>query len=162
MLRQHMHRVGVLPFKLKNNDIVMLVVSSQTRSRWILPKGRLKKGESHEDGCHREAFEEAGIKGIVFSDYPITLPVTRKTDEGMEKIPVTYYPMFVEDTSDKWPERRDRERKWVRMKEAKNVIPGRDMLDVVKRFDKLLPWIKQAVEQAQATDKKERKLKLVK
>jgi len=121
-----MHRVGVLPFKQKNNEIVMLFVSS----------------------------------GTILSDFPITLPITRQTDDGLEKIPVTYYPMLVDELADKWPEKGDRKRNWVRMKEAKNVVPGRDMLDVVKRFDKLLPWVKDEI--AKLDSKKENKLKLVK
>lgn len=38
-----MHRVGVLPFDVTEQDIAMLFITSKTRGRWIPPKGRAKK-----------------------------------------------------------------------------------------------------------------------
>ena len=55
-----MHRVGIIPFETKKKAIAILFVTSQTRGRWILPKGLAKKNETHADTCRREGFEEAG------------------------------------------------------------------------------------------------------
>ena len=57
-----MQRIGSIPFDVKEDQIALLFVTSQTRGRWILPKGLPKKGETHRQTCEREGFEEAGIR----------------------------------------------------------------------------------------------------
>ena len=73
-----MHRVGIIPFNTKKDMMALLFVTSQTRGRWILPKGLPKKGESHAETCHRGGFEEAGVRGVVLEDYPITVSISSK------------------------------------------------------------------------------------
>ena len=51
-----MHKIGSVPFKVYENKVAVLFVTSQARGRWILPKGTLNDGESHEDACYRETF----------------------------------------------------------------------------------------------------------
>ena len=48
-----MYRIGIIPFEVNDNAIAMLFVTSQTRGRWILPKGKRKVGESHAETCLR-------------------------------------------------------------------------------------------------------------
>ena len=54
------YKVGAIPFDVKGEDIAVLFVTSVRRGRWILPKCDLQVRESHEKGCSRSAFEEAG------------------------------------------------------------------------------------------------------
>ena len=57
------HRVGAIPFDIREDRMAILFVTSQRRGRWILPKGLIKPKESYKQCCKREAFEEAGIRG---------------------------------------------------------------------------------------------------
>ena len=156
-----MHRIGVMPFRLNSKDeFELLFVTSQTRKRWILPKGNAKSGESPEDVCHREAFEEAGIKGVVLSNFPLTSVVGRLTEDGIERIPVTYYPMLVQEEADKWPEVNDRRRRWVSYSKLKKYVRDDDVRKIVRNFEELTPWIKEVVEGL--SKKQLAKLKLVK
>ena len=36
------HKVGAIPFDIRNDRIAILFVTSQQRGRWILPKGELQ------------------------------------------------------------------------------------------------------------------------
>lgn len=137
-----MHRIGVLPFDIFENEMAMLFITSKTRGRWIPPKGRAKDGETHEDVCHREAFEEAGISGAVLSDFPITVVISRTKGGSTEQIPVTYYPFLVEAQSDAWPEKEERERHWVTMNEAQKIADRKDFHNLLAQFEELIPWIK--------------------
>ena len=65
---------------IEDGDVKLLMVTSLTRGRWVFPKGTLKKGEGKLKGCRREAFEEAGIKGKILSDLPITALLSQKTN----------------------------------------------------------------------------------
>ena len=140
------HRVGIIPFDIRDQSIAILFVTSQTRGRWVLPKGKQEGNESHIDTCHREGFEEAGVKGIVLPDYPFTIPVTKKLDTGMGKVPVTYYPLFVTEQAEDWPEKKRRQRHWALIEDAPRVAYREDLLPLVKHFDDLRSWIIEAAE----------------
>ena len=142
-----MKKVGVIPFQTQDDAVAILFVTSQTRGRWILPKGTMEQGETFIDTCHREGFEEAGVKGVVLEDYPITVVVGKQTDKGLDQVPVTYYPYLVETQEDEWPEMERRQRHWALIKDAPKIAYREDfrgLLDVVKD---LRPWLKTAAEQ---------------
>lgn len=142
-----MHRIGVIPFAIKENEMALLFVTSQTRGRWILPKGLAKKGESHVETCHREGFEEGGVRGVVLEDYPITVVISKQTDDGKQQIPVTYYPYFVTEQEDEWPDKERRERHWALLEDATKVLYREDFLALIRQFEALRPWISQAAKQ---------------
>ena len=139
-----MHRVGIIPFDIRDMAVALLFVTSQTRGRWILPKGKQKPGETHAETCHREGFEEAGVRGIVLEDFPITVIVTKQTETGKREIPVTYYPFLVTEQADDWPEMKIRQRHWALVEDAPRVAYREDFLSLIKQFDALKPWIREA------------------
>ena len=144
MRSRSMHRIGIVPFDIKNQLTALLFVTSMTRGRWILPKGLAKSKESHSDTCHREGFEEAGVRGEVMQDYPITVLITKTTNSGMQRIPVTYYPYLVTKQEDKWPEADRRQRHWTLIQDAAKVAYRDDFLGLIKQFQALEPWIREA------------------
>jgi len=139
-----MHRIGTIPFDIEDDFIALLFVTSQTRGRWILPKGMAKDGETHIETCKREGFEEAGIKGIVLEDFPVTVSINKQTDDGKKAVPVTYYPMLVTEQVDEWPEQDKRERHWALMADAPKVTYREDYLGLIKQFETLAPWVREA------------------
>ena len=139
-----MHRIGIVPFDIKDDAIALLFVTSQTRGRWILPKGAVESGENHIEACHREGFEEAGIEGVVLEDFPITLPINKQTDDGKKAVPVTYYPLLVQSQVDDWPEKEQRERHWALLSDATKVTYREDYQGLISLFSSLTPWIKEA------------------
>ncbi len=144
---ENMHRVGIIPFETLDNALALLFVTSQTRGRWIFPKGKAKKNEAHPDTCHREGFEEAGVRGIVLEDYPLTAVIGKQVPGGVEKIPVTYYPYLVSQQEEEWPEKERRQRHWALIEDAAKVVYRDDLLAVIRQFETLRPWIKEAAEQ---------------
>lgn len=143
--RKKDHRVGIIPFAVRGDLVAVLFVTSHTRGRWILPKGRSKKGETDNDASLREAFEEAGIKGKVLTDFPMTVMIEKSVPDGKtERVPVTYYPMYVRKQVDEFPEMDSRERHWALLDDAPRVAYHDDYLEVIKQFKRLAPKIKQA------------------
>ena len=142
-----MHRIGIIPFAIKGNQMALLFVTSQTRGRWILPKGLARNGESHVETCHREGFEEGGVRGVVLEDFPITVVITKQTEEGKQQNPVTYYPFLVTEQEDEWPDKESRERHWALLEDATKVLYREDFLALIRQFKELRPWISQAAEQ---------------
>lgn len=142
-----MHRVGIIPFDVRDNAVALMFVTSQTRGRWILPKGKIKSGETHIEACHREAFEEAGVRGIVLEDFTSTVVIGKQTPRGVEKVPVTYYPYLVTRQEDDWPEKERRQRHWALIQDSERVVHREDYLALVRQFEALRKWITKAAMQ---------------
>lgn len=142
-----MDKIGIIPFDTQNDAVAVLFVTSQTRGRWILPKGGRQDGETAVETCHREGFEEAGVRGIVLEQYPITVVVGKQTDSGLEQLPVTYYPYLVQSQEDEWPEKERRQRHWALIDDAPNVAYREDFAGLIEVIKDLKPWLKTAAEQ---------------
>ncbi len=146
-----MHRIGIIPFEIQDEAIALMFVTSQTRGRWILPKGRQKQGESHVDTCHREGFEEAGVRGVVLEDFPFTVKIGKSTGVGRVKsVPVTYYPYLVLQQEDEWPEKHVRERHWALIEDVHRVAYREDYLVLVRQFQDLRKWITKAARECKS------------
>lgn len=152
-----MRRIGIIPFDMRDDAIALLFVTSNTRGRWVLPKGRPRKNESDQDTCHREGFEEAGVKGVALTDFPITKAISRQTENGLEPLPVIYYPYLVTEQFDEWPEKESRERHWSLIEDAPKLVFRKDFLAVLEIFSELRPWIKEAAESHRPKPKGKRK-----
>ncbi len=136
-----MHRVGIIPFDFKDDAVAILFVTSRSRGRWILPKGKMRQNESQYEACHREGFEEAGVKGVLLSDFPSTVIIGKQGWAGLQRVPVTYYPLLVQQQFDAWPEQPNRQRHWALIEDAPKVAFRDDYLAVVRQFQDLKPWV---------------------
>lgn len=141
-----MEKVGIIPFQIQGNKLAVLFVTSQTRGRWILPKGNVKKKETPIETCHREGFEESGVKGEVLDQYPITVVVGRQTDDGLVHVPVTYYPFLVTSQHDDFPEKNQRVRHWALIDDAPKVAYREDFSVLIQIIKDLKPWLIEAGE----------------
>lgn len=135
------HRVGAIPFDIRGGRMAILLVTSQRRGRWILPKGLLKPKESHKQCCKREAFEEAGVSGKFLRHYPITASIGKATGGSISHAPVTYYPLLVTDQADSWPEDAKRQRHWALLEDASQVTDRDDLRQLIRQFESIQQWV---------------------
>ena len=56
---------GVIPYKIENNELKVLLITSRKGKKWKIPKGIVEPALSPSDSAAKEAFEEAGILGKV-------------------------------------------------------------------------------------------------
>lgn len=135
-----LHKIGSIPFKVFNNKVAVLFVTSQARGRWILPKGELLDSESHEQACYRETYNECGAKGYMMKNFPITKPITKLTSNGLISNSVTFYPLVVEEQDSNWPDQNKRQRHWALLKDVNKVASREDYIYVLEDFKNLKPW----------------------
>ena len=133
-------KVGVIPFKTDGDSVSILLITSSRSGRPVFPKGNLEEGESFKKGGKREAFEEAGIKGKILDDFPMTCTINNQTD-SRNKSPVRFYPMLVTKIHKKWPEDDIRKRTWMPLNLALSKIKDDDIAKVIRQFHDLKPWI---------------------
>jgi len=74
---------AALPYRLmgKSRTEVMLVTSLGTR-RWIIPKGWPQKGRAPHHSAAREAFEEAGVEGVIHRRSVGSFPYQKRLKNG--------------------------------------------------------------------------------
>ena len=113
---------------------VLLVTSSE--GRWILPKGWPMDGCTPAATAAQEAWEEAGIRGVVseaclgFYSYTKTLP-----EGGTIPCIAAIFPLEVQDLADDFPEAGRRRRKWFTPAKAASRISEPDLKKILRNFD---------------------------
>jgi 8-oxo-dGTP pyrophosphatase MutT (NUDIX family) len=121
---------AVLPYRIRDNNYEILLITSLHKKRWIIPKGIIEKGLSARQSALKEAFEEAGIKGIL-QPYPLGNFSYEKWG-GICRVSV--YPCEVMQESDEWPEMNVRERRWFSIQDVTKKIDNEDLLKLIKKF----------------------------
>jgi 8-oxo-dGTP pyrophosphatase MutT (NUDIX family) len=112
----------------------MLVTSRETR-RWIIPKGWPHKGKAPHHSAAREAFEEAGVVGTI-SRRPVgSFPYEKRLKNGEVLVcEVRVFPLKVSSQRKQWPEKRDRNVKWVSAKEAADTVQEPMLSTIIRRL----------------------------
>ena len=103
------------------------LITSSSGKRWLVPKGNLQRGCDLRETAAREAWEEAGIIGRVTS---LPLGHYEFTKMGMRH-EVVVFRMHVSTVKRDWPERRRRQREWLRPHEAAERISHASLRELV-------------------------------
>jgi 8-oxo-dGTP pyrophosphatase MutT (NUDIX family) len=115
---------AALPYRLngKTRTEIMLVTSRETQ-RWIIPKGWPQKGKAPHDSAAREAFEEAGVVGAVGKRSVGSFPYQKRLKNGVVMMcEVHVFPLRVRRQSKQWPEKEQRDVKWLSHKDAAETV----------------------------------------
>jgi len=107
-------QLAVIPFIMHQGQPLILMVTSRETRRWIVPKGWQEKKVRDRDQARREAFEEAGVIGVI-SDKPIGgYRYDKRLKSGQIKaVDVAVYSLEACELLDEWPEMDERERRWM-------------------------------------------------
>jgi 8-oxo-dGTP pyrophosphatase MutT (NUDIX family) len=112
----------------------MLVTSRETR-RWIIPKGWPQKGKPPHRCAAQEAFEEAGVVGLVGRRAVGSFPYEKRLkDGGVVVCEVHVFPLKVTGRSKQWPERRQREVRWLSVEEAAETVQEPMLRAIIRRL----------------------------
>lgn len=125
---------GALPYAIRDNRVVFLLVTSRRTGRWIFPKGSIEAGMTPWDSAAKEAMEEAGVVGEVSSNIVGTY---RNSDKGMP-VDIDLYPLRVDDQMDTWQEMDQRLRHWALPAEAKRLLADRSLARAVEALHRQL------------------------
>jgi 8-oxo-dGTP pyrophosphatase MutT (NUDIX family) len=114
-------QVGALPIRrTKRGETQVLLVTTRGKNRsWIIPKGCRSKRLCDKHAAAREAREEGGVVGHIRSQ-PIGVFTHRKRNGQANKIKVFQLDVGREERN--WPEKKQRERRWVRPRQAKRLV----------------------------------------
>jgi 8-oxo-dGTP pyrophosphatase MutT (NUDIX family) len=68
MIETYIEQSGVIPYRLEQGKIEILLVSSRKKKRWVIPKGIVEPDLTPQDSAAKEALEEGGILGEVLPE----------------------------------------------------------------------------------------------
>ncbi|PKI54216.1 nudix hydrolase 13, mitochondrial-like isoform X1 [Punica granatum] len=143
---------GCIPYRLtKDNDyqrgsienrVEVLMVSSPNRDDLVFPKGGWEDDETVEEAACREAQEEAGVRGVL-NETPLGVWEFRSKSRqdvcSLEGGCRGYmFALEVTEELEAWPERENRCRRWVNVKEAFELCRYQWMCQALERFLRVL------------------------
>jgi 8-oxo-dGTP pyrophosphatase MutT (NUDIX family) len=105
------------------------MVTSSSGRRWVLPKGQIDEGFTAGESALLEAWEEAGLLGVLTQE-PVGTYHYEK--EGKEFLVTVFY-LTVTDAKEVWPERFLRRREWVDPDEAIERIEEEGLKTLVRQ-----------------------------
>ena len=126
---------AALCYRIKDDKLQFCIVTSRRSKRWIVPKGWPIHGETPMDAAATEAFEEAGVRGKIYPR-PIGVFSYYKV-RSQDELPcmAVVYPLKVKKILKRWPEDRERERKWVSRKKAAQMVDNPELSVIIQTFN---------------------------
>ncbi|MEG3936634.1 MULTISPECIES: NUDIX hydrolase [Microcoleaceae] len=105
---------GVIPYRIQDGKIEVMLITSSTGKRWVIPKGLIEPDMTPQDSAAKEAWEEAGLLGKVLPD----LLGTYKYQKSGHTCHVEVFLLPVQTILENWPEASKRKRQWVSIPKA--------------------------------------------
>jgi phosphohistidine phosphatase len=126
---------SVIPYRIRDDRVEIMVVMSSKRKHWVLPKGISEPALSLQASAAKEALEEAGIEGEV-AEQPIGVYTYQKW--GAE-CSVHVFPMRVtRELSEKEWEENHRGREWLAAKQAMKRVKQAELKPMIQALAKQL------------------------
>jgi len=124
ILRRPAHlQAAALCVRRKGKRQEVLVITSRGTGRWILPKGWPMKDMSLAEAAAQEAWEEAGVRGVIGTEAIGTYTARKVTDTGLElRCAVHVFRLDVSEIARDFPEAGQRRRKWVSPAKAATLV----------------------------------------
>jgi 8-oxo-dGTP pyrophosphatase MutT (NUDIX family) len=121
--RKVITQYAALPFALKNGRPRVMLVTSRGKGRWIIPKGWPESHLAPHDCAAKEAYEEAGVVGKI-NERPLgTYRYTKRLrSRGVATFEVKAYLLEVERQLSDWPEKGERETRWMAPARAARLV----------------------------------------
>jgi 8-oxo-dGTP pyrophosphatase MutT (NUDIX family) len=125
---------GTIPYRLKDDQIEVLLITSRSRRCWLIPKGWIEPWLSSAESAAREAWEEAGLVGQI-STAPVGWYAYRKWNRVRR---VEVFLLRVDTMLDDWPEAELRDRQWLSLAEAATRINQERLREIIMCLPELL------------------------
>ncbi|WP_297506733.1 NUDIX hydrolase [uncultured Caulobacter sp.] len=128
-------QVAALPWRGEGETLRVLLVSSRETRRWVIPKGWPMKGKLDHAAAAQEAYEEAGVEGVIEQASIGTYDYLKGLKSGVSRpVTVEVYPLRVTVEHKVWPEKGQRTLQWVTPVEAALSVQEPDLRDLIARF----------------------------
>jgi 8-oxo-dGTP pyrophosphatase MutT (NUDIX family) len=127
---------AALCWRVKKAAVEVLLVTSRDTGRWVIPKGWPMPGLSPSDTAAREAWEEAGVKGQITDEALGCFDYLKAFNQRQDNLAcqVQVFALRVSSLAAKFPERKQRRRKWFSALKAAKLVDEAGLSDLIKGF----------------------------
>ena len=122
-----MCQLGILPYTFIDRRLHLLLITSSSGNRWILPKGRQEPDMTPHEVAVMEAVEEAGVLGTLRQD----LRTRCRMSDGRY---LQLYAMKISKLLKSWPEMNVRRRRLFPLSDALEIIIDPGVTRAVRRL----------------------------
>jgi 8-oxo-dGTP pyrophosphatase MutT (NUDIX family) len=130
---ERIRQVAAVPFRLNaRGHIEVMLVTSRTTRRFIVPKGWPMKGKSGRKAATIEAQEEAGVLGKTLKEPAGTYSYWKRLANRFVRVDVIVYLLKVTEELADWQEAKRRQRAWLAPADAAMLIDEPDLSTLVK------------------------------
>ncbi|CAN7613339.1 NUDIX hydrolase [Mesorhizobium sp. LjNodule214] len=130
---ERIRQVAAIPFRLgADGDIEVMLVTSRTTRRFIVPKGWPMKGKSGRKAATIEAQEEAGVLGKTLKDPAGTYSYWKRLENGFIRVDVIVYLLEATEELANWQEAESRQRAWLAPEDAALLIDEPDLSTLLR------------------------------
>jgi 8-oxo-dGTP pyrophosphatase MutT (NUDIX family) len=118
-------QAAAIPFKKGQ----LCLVTSRSGKRWVIPKGNIEPGKPAGEIALQEAWEEAGLTGVLQHD-----PVGSYCYEKLGNVHhVIVYLLRVTEVAEAWPEDGLRQRCWLSIEQAVHRVEDQGLREILRR-----------------------------
>jgi len=128
-------QVAALCYRTVRGRTEVLMVTSRDTGRWVLPKGWPMAGRGAAGTAAREAYEEAGVIGRIGAAPLGSYGYDKRLPDG-RSLPcrVSVFPLAVRKLMDDFPERRQRVRRWMGLRDAAGRVAEPELAALLSGF----------------------------
>lgn len=123
---------AALPFRVRDDEIRVLLITTRKKRRWSVPKGWPIAGCGPAQTAEIEAYEEAGLVGRAaprsVGQYRHRKP-KRRTVYTIE-----LFPLEVSKRAKRWPEKGQREAVWISARRAARMVHKPQLRRLILKF----------------------------
>ena len=129
---------AALPWRKAHGVLEILLITTLTTARWIVPKGWPIDGLSPAGSAAQEALEEAGIAGAIDA-HPIGAYSYRKLRKSGETVTckVDVFPLEVKTQKRSWAEKGTRQFNWLPVEDAMTRVQEAGLRRILLKFANL-------------------------
>ena len=133
LFREHGRQVAALCWRAAPTLQVLLVTSLSSR-RWILPNGWIEADLTPAQSAAREAFEEAGVTGPVSAAALGTYYYLKERKGSGLPCSVEVFALNVTQELEDWPEKAARQRQWLPLETAAAKVSEPGLREILHSF----------------------------
>lgn len=127
---------AALPYRWSRAGLEVMLVTSRTTRRWVLPKGSIGSGLTAYQSAVLEAYEEAGVGGRIGRSCIGVYGYTKRNEKKHKRCLVKVFPLRVAKVLPDWPERRQRRRQWVSFRTAAARVQEGALKKILSAFER--------------------------
>jgi 8-oxo-dGTP pyrophosphatase MutT (NUDIX family) len=127
-------QAGALGWMQDEGALKFAIVTSRRTGRWVFPKGGIDAGKTPAETAKNEIFEEAGVIGEAGTEPVGSYRTAKIRPPLIWTVEVALYPVEIAQVLPEWQEMNQRERRFVGLEKARELLSQPEMADLAERF----------------------------